>query len=238
MKKIIVLLTFILCIKSFSTEMSASTEITVEPKVQSEVAIEPMMPIIPVQNPATIENISISDLSNEDFIISVIGSLEADPEIMEKMSVLGEEVDLEVQKESPDWKKVEQLYNELSVYTNKVSVNMMRTLKEVGLDKTEPNFEAEMNNEIISDMVLDQGMSMEADPADEKEIMDAIQKGMTNREIARMEDLSGRISIEIEKESPNWEQVESEYNELSKYTNKVTVIIMQVEKNKSSRIQE
>ncbi|MGL5051172.1 MAG: hypothetical protein ACRC6E_11200, partial [Fusobacteriaceae bacterium] len=180
-----------------------------------------------------IENISISDISNEDFIISVIGSLEADPEIMAKMDVLGEEVDSEVQKENPNWKKVEQLYNELSVYTNKVSVNMMRTLKEVGLDKTEPNFEEEMNNEIMSDMVLDQGISMDSNPADEKQIMDAIKKDMTNREIARMEELSERISIEIEKSSPNWEQVENDYNELSKYTNKVTVIIMQVEKNKS-----
>ncbi|MGL5052611.1 MAG: hypothetical protein ACRC5W_03340, partial [Cetobacterium sp.] len=192
-----------------------------------------VVPAIPVTIAPVIENISISDISNEDFIISVIGSLEADPEIMAKMDVLGEEVDSEVQKENPNWKKVEQLYNELSVYTNKVSVNMMRTLKEVGLDKTEPNFEEEMNNEIMSDMVLDQGISMSSDPADEKEIMDAIKKGMTSREIARMEELSERISIEIEKSSPSWEQVENDYNELSKYTNKVTIIIMQVEKNKS-----
>ncbi|MGL5961508.1 MAG: hypothetical protein ACRCZ0_06090, partial [Cetobacterium sp.] len=152
--------------------------------------------------------------------------------IMEKMSVIGEAVDNEVLKSSPDWVKVEQLYNELSVYTNKVSVNMMKTLKEVGLDKTEPNFEAEMNNEIMSDMVLDQGM--EENAVNEKEIMDAIKKGMTVKEIERMEELSGRISLEIEKENPKWDEVENDYNELSKYTNKVTVIIMQVEnKNKN-----
>ncbi|MGL5356177.1 MAG: hypothetical protein ACRDAQ_06475 [Cetobacterium sp.] len=227
MRKIVILLNLILSIVSFSVEVLDKVEI------ESEAAVVPMIITAPINAAPVIENISMSDLSNEEFIISVIGSLEADPEIMEKMSVLGEEVDSEVQKESPDWKKVEKLYNELSIYTNKVSVNMMRTLKEVGLDKTEPNFEAEMNNEILSDMVLDQGMSMNSDPADEKEIMDAIKKGMTNREIARMEDLSESISIEIEKESPNWEQVENEYNELSKYTNKVTVIIMQVEKNKN-----
>ncbi|MGL4671568.1 hypothetical protein [Cetobacterium sp.] len=227
MKKIIILLNLILSIVSFSVEVLDKVEI------ESEAAVVPMIITAPINAAPVIENISMSDLSNEEFIISVIGSLEADPEIMEKMSVLGEEVDSEVQKQAPDWKKVEKLYNELSIYTNKVSVNMMRTLKEVGLDKTEPNFEAEMNNEILSDMVLDQGISMNSDPADEKEIMDAIKKGMTNREITRMEDLSESISIEIEKESPNWEQVENEYNELSKYTNKVTVIIMQVEKNKN-----
>ncbi|MGL4999881.1 hypothetical protein [Cetobacterium sp.] len=230
MKKILILLVFILSIVSFSEEISDE----VQNLTQNESLVEGVVvPAIPVTIAPVIENISISDISNEDFIISVIGSLEADPEIMAKMDVLGEEVDSEVQKENPNWKKVEQLYNELSVYTNKVSVNMMRTLKEVGLDKTEPNFEEEMNNEIMSDMVLDQGISMSSDPADEKEIMDAIKKGMTSREIARMEELSERISIEIEKSSPSWEQVENDYNELSKYTNKVTIIIMQVEKNKS-----
>ncbi|MGL5088839.1 MAG: hypothetical protein ACRC0Y_11905 [Fusobacteriaceae bacterium] len=230
MKKILILLVFILSVVSFSEEISDE----VQNLTQNESLVEGVVvPAIPVTIAPVIENISISDISNEDFIISVIGSLEADPEIMAKMDVLGEEVDSEVQKENPNWKKVEQLYNELSVYTNKVSVNMMRTLKEVGLDKTEPNFEEEMNNEIMSDMVLDQGISMDSNPADEKQIMDAIKKDMTNREIARMEELSERISIEIEKSSPNWEQVENDYNELSKYTNKVTVIIMQVEKNKS-----
>ncbi|MGL4424827.1 MAG: hypothetical protein ACRCZR_07385 [Cetobacterium sp.] len=213
MKKILVLLAFVLSLTSFSNE---------------EVEITP----IPANIAPVIENISISDVGNEDFIISVLGSLEADPEIMEKMSVIGEAVDNEVLKSSPDWVKVEQLYNELSVYTNKVSVNMMKTLKEVGLDKTEPNFEAEMNNEIMSDMVLDQGM--EENAVNEKEIMDAIKKGMTVKEIERMEELSGRISLEIEKENPKWDEVENDYNELSKYTNKVTVIIMQVEnKNKN-----
>ncbi|MGL5960480.1 MAG: hypothetical protein ACRCZ0_00810, partial [Cetobacterium sp.] len=106
MKKILVLLAFVLSLTSFSNE---------------EVEITP----IPANIAPVIENISISDVGNEDFIISVLGSLEADPEIMEKMSVIGEAVDNEVLKSSPDWVKVEQLYNELSVYTNKVSVNMM-----------------------------------------------------------------------------------------------------------------
>ncbi|MGL4945535.1 MAG: hypothetical protein ACRC4Z_04670, partial [Fusobacteriaceae bacterium] len=127
--------------------------------------------------------------------------------------------------------KVEELYNQLSLYTNKVAVNMMRTLKEGGLEKTEPNFEQEMNNEIVSDMFLDQDMP--SDPVDEAEIMEAIKKGMTAKEIARMEEISGKISTEIELQNPNWEQVEKDYNELSKYTNKVTVIIMQVEKKRN-----
>ena len=56
---------------------------------------------------------------------------------------------------------------------------------------------------------------------------------MTTKEIARMEEISGKISTEIELPNPNWEQVEKDYNELSKYTNKVTVIIMQVEKKRN-----
>ncbi|MGL5726070.1 hypothetical protein, partial [Cetobacterium sp.] len=78
---------------------------------------------------------------------------------------------------------------------------------------------------------LDQDMP--SDPVDEAEIMEAIKKGMTAKEIARMEEISGKISTEIELQNPNWEQVEKDYNELSKYTNKVTVIIMQVEKKRN-----
>ncbi|MGL4653152.1 hypothetical protein [Cetobacterium sp.] len=211
MKKILIILSLIVSIVSFSTEISNE--------------------LIDENNYPVIENVSITDVANEDFIISVMGSLESDPEIMEKINEIGEIVDSEVAKENPDWVKVEELYNQLSLYTNKVAVNMMRTLKEGGLEKTEPNFEQEMNNEIVSDMFLDQDMP--SDPVDEAEIMEAIKKGMTAKEIARMEEISGKISTEIELQNPNWEQVEKDYNELSKYTNKVTVIIMQVEKKRN-----
>ncbi|MGL5544368.1 MAG: hypothetical protein ACRDB6_04560 [Cetobacterium sp.] len=211
MKKILIILSLIVSIVSFSTEIS------------NELIDENSYPVI--------ENVSVTDVANEDFIISVMGSLESDPEIMEKINEIGEIVDSEVAKENPDWVKVEELYNQLSLYTNKVAVNMMRTLKEGGLEKTEPNFEQEMNNEIVSDMFLDQDMP--SDPVDEAEIMEAIKKGMTAKEIARMEEISGKISTEIELQNPNWEQVEKDYNELSKYTNKVTVIIMQVEKKRN-----
>ena len=86
-------------------------------------------------------------MANEQFIQNVMGNLGEDLENMEKMNEIGELVDAEVQKEKPDWTKVEDLYNELSMYTNKMAVNMMRTLKEGGLDKSEPNFEEEINNE-------------------------------------------------------------------------------------------
>ncbi len=211
MKKILIILISICSIVSFSAE------------IVNEVVNDNSVPII--------ENVSISDVANEEFIISVMGSLESDPEIMNKINEIGEIVDSEVQKDSPDWKKVEELYNELSIYTNKVAVNMMRTLKEGGLEKSDPNFESDMNNEIVSDMFLDQDMP--SNPVDENEIMEAIKKGMTAKEIARMEEISGKISAEIELPNPNWEQVENDYNELSKYTNKVTVIIMQVEKKRN-----
>ncbi|WP_047382330.1 MULTISPECIES: hypothetical protein [unclassified Cetobacterium] len=211
MKKILIILISICSIVSFSAE------------IVNEVVNDNSVPII--------ENVSISDVANEEFIISVMGSLESDPEIMNKINEIGEIVDSEVQKDSPDWKKVEELYNELSIYTNKVAVNMMRTLKEGGLEKSDPNFESDMNNEIVSDMFLDQDMP--SNPVDENEIMEAIKKGMTTKEIARMEEISGKISTEIELPNPNWEQVEKDYNELSKYTNKVTVIIMQVEKKRN-----
>lgn len=210
MKKILIILSLVVSIVSFSTEISNG--------------------LVDENDYPVIENLSI-DVANEDFIISVMGSLESDPEIMGKINEIGEIVDSEVAKENPDWVKVEELYNQLSLYTNKVAVNMMRTLKEGGLEKTEPNFEQEMNNEIVSDMFLDQDMP--SDPVDEAEIMEAIKKGMTAKEIARMEEISGKISTEIELQNPNWEQVEKDYNELSKYTNKVTVIIMQVEKKRN-----
>ena len=68
---------------------------------------------------------------------------------------------------------------------------------------------------------------------DEKEVMKAIKKGMSDRELERMEYLSSKIAKEIERPKPDWDQVEKDYNELSKYTNKVTVIIMKVEKDKN-----
>lgn len=181
--------------------------------------------------PSTVDNLSISDLANEEFIQNVMGSMGENLEDMDKMNELGEEVDAEVQKENPDWVKVEALYNELSIYTNKLAVDMMRTLKEGGLDKSEPNFEEEINNELMSDMVLDEDIS--SNSVDEKEIMEAIKKGMTGRELERMEYLSSKIATEIERPNPDWNQIEKDYNELSKYTNRVTVIIMKVEKNKN-----
>lgn len=179
----------------------------------------------------TVDNISVSNMANEEFIQNVMGSIEEDSEEMNKMNEIGDLVDAEVQKTNPDWVKVERLYNELSIYTNKLAVNMMKTLKEGGFDKTEPNFEAEMNNEIMSDMVLDDDIG--ANSVDETEIMNAIKKGMTDRELERMEYLSSKIASEIERANPDWQQVEKDYNELSKYTNKVTVIIMKVEKTKN-----
>lgn len=215
MKKILIVLSLIVSLVSFSAEIL--NESVNEPNNENSTPV--------------IQNVSVSDVGNEEFIISVMGSLESDPEIMNKINEIGEIVDSEVQKDSPDWKKVEELYNELSIYTNKVAVNMMRTLKEGGLEKSDPNFESDMNNEIVSDMFLDQDMP--SNPVDENEIMEAIKKGMTAKEIARMEEISGKISAEIELPNPNWEQVENDYNELSKYTNKVTVIIMQVEKKRN-----
>lgn len=178
----------------------------------------------------TVENISVSNIANEEFIQNVMGSIEEDSEETNKMNEIGDLVDAEVQKPNPDWVKVEQLYNELSIYTNKLAVNMMKTLKEGGLEKSEPNFEEEMNNELMSDMVLDEDVP--SNSADEKEIMTAIKKGMTDRELERMEYLSSKIASEIERPNPDWKQVEKDYNELSKYTNKVTVIIMKAGKNR------
>ncbi|MGL5053711.1 MAG: hypothetical protein ACRC5W_09030, partial [Cetobacterium sp.] len=78
MKKILILLVFILSIVSFSEEISDE----VQNLTQNESLVEGVVvPAIPVTIAPVIENISISDISNEDFIISVIGSLEADPEI-------------------------------------------------------------------------------------------------------------------------------------------------------------
>ncbi|MGL5050366.1 MAG: hypothetical protein ACRC6E_06975, partial [Fusobacteriaceae bacterium] len=86
MKKILILLVFILSVVSFSEEISDE----VQNLTQNESLVEGVVvPAIPVTIAPVIENISISDISNEDFIISVIGSLEADPEIMAKMDVLG-----------------------------------------------------------------------------------------------------------------------------------------------------
>ncbi|WP_418965406.1 hypothetical protein [Cetobacterium sp.] len=208
MKIVIITLSLILSIASFSTEN-----------------IDTKNDQVP-----TVENISVSNIANEEFIQNVMGSIEEDSEETNKMNEIGDLVDAEVQKPNPDWVKVEQLYNELSIYTNKLAVNMMKTLKEGGLEKSEPNFEEEMNNELMSDMVLDEDVP--SNSADEKEIMTAIKKGMTDRELERMEYLSSKIASEIERPNPDWKQVEKDYNELSKYTNKVTVIIMKAGKNR------
>lgn len=209
MKIIFIMLSIILSITSFSTEDKNSSNV----------------------NTITVENISVTNMVNEEFIQNVMGSLSDESENMDKMNEIGEQVDAEVQKEKPDWTKVESLYNELSMYTNKLAVNMMRTLKEGGFDKSEPNFEEEINNELMSDMVLDDDVS--SNFMEEQEIMKAIKKEMPDRELERMEYLSTKIAKEIERANPDWDQVEKDYNELSKYTNKVTVIIMKVEKNKN-----
>ncbi|MDX8335252.1 hypothetical protein [Candidatus Cetobacterium colombiensis] len=209
MKKIFIILSFILSVTSFSTEVASETE---------------------TKTP-TIENISVTNLSNEQFIQNVMGNIDTDSEITTKMDEIGELVDAEVQKPKPDWNKVEQLYNELSIYTNKLAVSMMRTLKEEGVEKTEPNIEEEINSELMSDMNLDQDIPTNS--LEEKEIMDAIRKEMPDRDLERMEYLSSKIATEIERPKPDWDQVEKDYNELSRYTNKVTVIIMKVEKNRN-----
>ena len=209
MKIILIILSIMLSITSFSAEDTNNLN----------------------TNTPTIDNISVTNMANEEFIQNVMGNIGEDPENMDKMNEIGEQVDAEVQKEKPDWVKVETLYNELSMYTNKLAVNMMRTLKEGGLDKSEPNFEEEINNELMSDMVLDDDVT--SNSMDEKEVMKAIKKGMADRELERMEYLSTKIAKEIERPKPDWEQVEKDYNELSKYTNKVTVIIMIVEKEKN-----
>lgn len=176
----------------------------------------------------SIESITSNQMPNEEFIQNIIDKIDADPEIMEKMDKIGEEVDREVEKENPDWTKVEMLYNELSIYTNGVAVDIMKTLKEKDYAKENPDFEEEINNEVISDMIPDGGY-LEGS-LDEKKIMDAINSEMTLKELDRMDELSTKISIEIEKENPNWDEVEKDYNELSKYTNRITVIIMKIEK--------
>lgn len=212
MKIIIIIMSIILSVTSFSTENKVNTDV--------EVTKAP-----------TVDNISISNMANEEFIQNVMGSVDENSEEMNKMNEIGDLVDAEVQKPNPDWVKVEQLYNELSMYTNKLAVNMMRTLKEGGLDKTEPNFEEEINNELMSDMVIDEDVT--TNTVDEKEIMNAIKKEIPDRELERMEYLSSKIAKEIERPNPDWVQVEKDYNELSRYTNKVTVVIMKVEKNKN-----
>lgn len=208
MKIILIILSMMLSVTSFSVEETNNLNM----------------------NASTVENVSVPNMANEQFI-QVIGNMGEDSEDMEKLNEIGERVDAEVQKENPDWIKVEELYNELSIYTNKLAVNMMRALKEGGLDKNEPNFEEEINSELMSDMVLDEDVS--SSTMNEKEIMEAIKKGMSDRELERMEYLSSKIATETERPKPDWDQVEKDYNELSKYTNRVTVIIMKVEKNRN-----
>lgn len=208
MKIILIILSMMLSVTSFSVEETNNLN----------------------TNAPTVENVSVPNMANEQFI-QVIGNMGEDSEDMEKLNEIGERVDAEVQKENPDWIKVEELYNELSIYTNKLAVNMMRALKEGGLDKNKPNFEEEINSELMSDMVLDEDVS--SSTMNEKEIMEAIKKGMSDRELERMEYLSSKIATETERPKPDWDQVEKDYNELSKYTNRVTVIIMKVEKNRN-----
>ena len=146
------------------------------------------------------------------------------------MNEIGEQVDTEIQKEKPNWEKVETLYNELSTYTNKLALETIKTLKENGMDKNEADFENDIANDLISDTGLEEVLPKSAD---EKEVVEAIKKGMTDSDLERMEYLSSKITKEIDKTKPNWTEVEKDYNELSRYTNKVTVILMKEGKEKN-----
>ncbi|MEG1339010.1 hypothetical protein [Cetobacterium sp.] len=184
----------------------------------------------------TISNISQTPIPPEELLQNMMTNIDGDPKVVEKMDALGEEVDNEIQKENPDWVKVEKLYNELSIYTNKIAVDMMRSMKEKGVEKENPEYEEEINEEVMADMLPDDEIS--TNPIEEKEVLDAINKEMTKKELDRMDELSSNIATEIDKQNPNWDQVEKDYNELSKYTNKVTVIIIRLEKNKANLSKE
>ncbi|WP_297596162.1 hypothetical protein [uncultured Cetobacterium sp.] len=207
MKKLIIIFSMVLSISSFTIQ---------EGKV--------------LETPPVTANTSSDTIPPEDFLQNMLSNIDAEPEIMSKMDTLGEEVDNEIQKANPDWKKVERLYNELSVYTNKIAVDMMKNMKGKGVEKQNSEFEEEINEEVIADMLPDGEIS--SNPVEEKEVLAEIDKEMSPKELARMDELSSNIALEINKENPDWIQVERDYNELSKYTNKITVIIIRLEKNK------
>lgn len=207
MKKLIIIFSMVLSISSFTIQ---------EGKV--------------LETPPVTANTSSDTIPPEDFLQNMLSNIDAEPEIMSKMDTLGEEVDNEIQKANPDWKKVERLYNELSVYTNKIAVDMMKNMKGKGVEKQNSEFEEEINEEVIADMLPDGEIS--SNPVKEKEVLAEIDKEMSPKELARMDELSSNIALEINKENPDWIQVERDYNELSKYTNKITVIIIRLEKNK------
>ncbi|MEG0070101.1 MAG: hypothetical protein RR693_10000, partial [Cetobacterium sp.] len=96
--------------------------------------------------------------------------------------------------------------------------------------------EEEINEEVMADMLPDDELS--SNPIEEKEVLDKINKEMTKKELDRMDELSSNIATEIDKSNPNWDQVEKDYNELSKYTNKITVIIIRLEKSKNNLSKE
>lgn len=98
------------------------------------------------------------------------------------------------------------------------------------MDKNEADFENDIANDLISDTGLEEVLPKSAD---EKEVVEAIKKGMTDSDLERMEYLSSKITKEIDKTKPNWTEVEKDYNELSRYTNKVTVILMKEGKEKN-----
>lgn len=139
-------------------------------------------------------------------------------------------MDTEIQKEKPNWEKVETLYNELSTYTNKLALETIKTLKENGMDKSEADFENDIANDLVSDTGLEEVLPKSVD---EKEVVEAIKKGMTDSDLERMEYLSSKITKEIDKTKPNWTEVEKDYNELSRYTNKVAVILMKIGKERN-----
>lgn len=139
-------------------------------------------------------------------------------------------MDTEIQKEKPNWEKVETLYNELSTYTNKLALETIKTLKENGMDKSEADFENDIANDLVSDTGLEEVLPKSVD---EKEVVEAIKKGMTDSDLERMEYLSSKITKEIDKTKPNWTEVEKDYNELSIYTNKVAVILMKIGKERN-----
>ncbi|MEG0517193.1 MAG: hypothetical protein RR523_16250, partial [Cetobacterium sp.] len=97
----------------------------------------------------TISNISQTPIPPEELLQNMMTNIDGDPKVVEKMDALGEEVDNEIQKENPDWVKVEKLYNELSIYTNKIAVDMMRSMKEKGVEKENPEYEEEINEEVM-----------------------------------------------------------------------------------------
>lgn len=208
MKIILIILSIMLSVISFSTEKADDSS----------------------KNIPTIDKTVASKIANKELIQNIMGNIGKDSENIDKMNEIGEQVDTEIQKEKPNWEKVETLYNELSTYTNKLALETIKTLKENGMDKNEADFENDIANDLVSDTGLEEVLPKSID---EKEVVEAIKKGMTDSDLERMEYLSSKITKEIDKTKPNWTEVEKDYNELSRYTNKVTVILMKEGKEKN-----